>query len=239
MNIERLKQNECPKIVKKLCKHDNQEIAGEANKIIKKWTALITATADKGTAIGQNGGAKVTCSASDTVIAKEKKRKTSESDSPEGAKKAKSSMRSAKTTTATGESASAIEKADSNSNASSDSGTALNEYPNHETFPPNEMNKSIVNKKEETKPRPSTAKVKQGKFRLDLSAPSTTALKTKKKPTDAKDAVKTAADLKKLPLNNISANGTVKVPKSSISRPVVQVRFLPSILMPLVEQGLI
>ena len=216
--MERLRENECPKLVKRLCKHDNEEIAKISGQIIKKWTKIITATTDKGTG-SQNGGSG---SSNTTANAKEKKRKA-DSGSSESSKKQKSSgiAASAKATT-NAESDNGPDKADNNSNASSESSSnhatpgSTNDDLNYESFSRNDMNKFII-KKDEPKHRPTTAKVKQGKFRLDLSAPSSTApaVKTKKKVGDAKDPKEVK---KPLPLSKATTgNGTLKAPKTTFT----------------------
>ena len=76
----------------------------------------------------------------------------------------------------------------------------------------------MVNKQEPPKVRPVTVKVKQGKFRLDLSASNPKPSgKVKKKTSDMKD-VKAAVDAKKMPLNKTtSGNGALKLPLAAKS----------------------
>src|SRR5699024_10867324 len=73
MTIERLRENECPKIVQKLCKHENQDIAEKASAIKKKWKKLIEKT--NVSSASQNGGTEAKSTTSSSSSTKEKKRK--------------------------------------------------------------------------------------------------------------------------------------------------------------------
>ncbi|KAF7494221.1 Serine/threonine-protein phosphatase 1 regulatory subunit 10 [Sarcoptes scabiei] len=76
MSLERLRQNECPKIVKKLCKHENQDISMKANQIIKKWTKIIQSLSTVASNPGKNSKSG---DFSNSLNGKEKKRKLSDS----------------------------------------------------------------------------------------------------------------------------------------------------------------
>ena len=193
MTIVRLRENECPKVVKKLCKHENEEIAFKANQIIKKWTKIIHAYSEK--TADQNG--------SNTMNnnVKDKKRKVIEgstiASSHESSKKLKSVVNAR---------VESVDKADSNQ--ITESATLLSDADPYEAFSRKEMSKFIVEKEPK---RPVTVKVKQGKFRLDLSTSSQPSGKIKKKSEPIKDAKVTEA--KKLSTNKpTSGNGTIKIP---------------------------
>lgn len=226
MTIGRLRENECPKIIKKLCKHDNEEIALKANQIIKKWTKIIHVYSEKAAPSGdQNGGSAAVNSNSSNMKA-EKKRKlesasTAAASSGESSKKAKSSPSSAKAESPTSATADKTNEL-SNSNQSGEPQSSVDDADQYEAFSREDMNKFLVTKsdlpKEQPKAaRPVTVKVKPGKFRLDLSATSSPqpGVKIKKK-TDLKDS-KATLDAKnlKLPLKKLpplSGNGTIKIP---------------------------
>lgn len=170
MNIDRLRQNDCPKIVKKLCKHENAEVVQKASQIIKKWTRIIHAFSEKSS--GQNGNA----------TGKEtKKRKSSESES--------STVKKSKCKDNPSEQSAESTESDVSSTGNPTTASNLNDVDPYETFSRDDMNKFMVSQVKESKPRPTTAKVKQGKFRLDLSATTVKPKSSKKKPT-------TGADLK-------------------------------------------
>lgn len=213
MNIERLRENDCPKIVKKLCKHENKEVSHQSNLIIQKWTEII-----KNSPV-QNG----TNAAIGSSVSKEKKRKSIDNGSSavtgnDGSKKIKSNSSSV-SAKANG---SLSERGDGSLSRSNEGDTnqLLNDAEQYESFPRDEISNKLLNNNnnsKETKARPVTVKVKQGKFRLDLSASSQkTSEKVKKKTFDVvkTDGVKpVGTEMKKLPIlsrSSLTTNGTIK-----------------------------
>lgn len=193
MNIDRLRENECPKIVKKLCKHENEEIALKSNQIIKKWTRIIHAFSEKSS--GQNGGASSVSTSNNSGNTKEKKRKSSESEPNTTVKKSKvSKVESSINVSASNNANSASDNnTDNNSDSSANvsntgNGNMLNDSDPYETFSRDEMSKFMVKDTKDNKPRPLTAKVKQGKFRLDLSSSTIKPSNKVKKKTELKDS---------------------------------------------------
>lgn len=153
MNIDRLRENECPKIVKKLCKHENEEIAMNANLIFKKWKNIIETFSGKNSdSSNNNSGGQMT---------KDKKRKSSNDNSSEyknDQKKQKlSAISSSNNSIGPNDSKTSTMDAELSNMESKQTSSGLPKEANQE--------KSITK-------RPVTAKVKQGKFRLILSSPA-------------------------------------------------------------------
>ncbi|KAH9510744.1 Disabled 2-interacting protein [Dermatophagoides farinae] len=186
MNIDRLRENECPKIVKKLCKHENEQIALKAKQIIKKWTKIIQ-TLSTTTTTSTSSSDKINSNSS-----KEKKRKSLDNSSSSSSSSSSSdshSIKKSKLSNSTDTETKAVNKLDRSSNE------AIADV--YETYTADEMNKLLLEKPSApsetttiTVKRPVTAKVKPGKFRLDLSTPPSTKNEKTKKLKDNQKMIK-------------------------------------------------
>lgn len=217
MNIDRLRENECPKIVKKLCKHENEQIALKAKQIIKKWTKIIQ-TLSTTTTTSTSSSDKINSNSS-----KEKKRKSLDNSSSSSSSSDSHSIKKSKLSNSTDTETKAVNKLDRSSNE------AIADV--YETYTADEMNKLLLEKPSTpsetttiTVKRPVTAKVKPGKFRLDLSMPPSTKNEKTKKLKDNQKTDQSNNDqlIKKSLSNDKSFKVTSPTPAT---RTVLKVKF--------------
>lgn len=163
-----MRENECPKMVKKLCKHENESIAKRANQIIKKWTKIIQAVTEKGGSAANNN------SAAAASTGKEKKRKPTSGTVP-NTKKLKTNKSDVSNTTKSLVSGENSASNDNTAGMATAKAESNNNHPNDASSKTGAKD-TLQSKTAVIKVRPTTVKVKQGKFRLNL-AETTTAVK--------------------------------------------------------------
>lgn len=169
MNVERLKENDSPKIINKLSKSNDPVLAEKAKLIVNKWTKMITGV-DKDEVKEHNHKDH------------KKKRKKDSNDSSNSDSKESLDSKKVKLNV----------KLETNSMDSFDSNVSFDSVMKEE-------NKLAITRT----PRPSTAKVKPGKSRLDALVSST--LKPTKSRKESKESLNQSINNKKVSNNVKSA----------------------------------
>lgn len=214
MSMNRLRENDCPKMVKKLCKNENEGIAKRANQIIKKWTKIIQSVTEKNASSATN----ISTTASGTGDGKEKKRKSMSGIEMQNNKKLKTSKSieaNNPSTTITTKS-SALDSGESSTTSDNFTGATTTNVESNNTDASSKISSIGAKEASQTiiRMRPSTVKVKQGKFRLNLAETTATAkpISTARKKGGPLTNVK-SEEIKKLmarSIGNASGNSSVK-----------------------------
>lgn len=233
MNVNRLKENDTPKMLNLWLKEKKKkggaefpaDIAQTANQVVKTWKDIVTKNNAPFVAAATSNGDAAKGSSKSSTSVKEKKRKSTDNSVEGGVKKTKSSSPASKSTTA--KTALGVNKSNSSkivadrnratrlaaAAMAAKSASANVDDNAKDAVSPADVTKMLEERGKkkamdggagaEGKPKVTTAKVKASKFRLDFTT-STTTTKAGAKKKKPVDAVK-AADLKKVAPNGIKS----------------------------------